>query len=419
MRKNKDWIWGGLFVLAAALTSCSAIEPGWHTISIQIGKRQLHLIDAIFSGSDPISSLLLPPTFIGPPSTISGFNCLAVNVVGPGISSTSNDPLNPGLFDSLLNRTSFCSYPGILVGPIPVTSQGEIFTLRVPSGPIRIAEMVGIQETTASVCSNQVPISNSDSSITSYFEIGRAVFDLKSDRKVEIHGDYNGLAAALQQGRKMNCKDPYSQMILSHPSLVSYWRLNEAGGTTATDYKGGIGPLAYTAATLAQPSGIVEPVGSSVSFNGGTSKADTPAGYFFTSGGVSFEAWVNMSSPCSAPKPLVYMRDNATAHVIRLGCDFSAGQGVPAFYLKAGGVTANLLAVGFPMNDSVWHHLVGTVDGANNVSIYFDGVQRGTTFAAFTGGWDVTGVPASTAIGFDMDTPSYFPGMIDEVAIYN
>jgi hypothetical protein len=69
------------------------------------------------------------------------------------------------------------------------------------------------------------------------------------------------------------------------------------------------------------------------------------------------------------------------------------------------------------LNDTNWHHVVGTNSGGgscsgSNLTIYVDGSQQGTSTAdASTNSWEDIGV------GWGQD--GYYPGTIDEIRLYN
>jgi hypothetical protein len=153
------------------------------------------------------------------PTSVSAFSCLGVNVLGPGIPDTSRNPEPDqiGLFGRLLRRESYCSYRGLLVGPLSVSAGGPqevAFTLS--SGAGRLIQLVGIQEIGGSnTCTSEfnlaVPeaVGPSGTPLDSqYFELGRAVVDLFSDQVITLSTEWNGLTAAEKLTRQMDCHQP-------------------------------------------------------------------------------------------------------------------------------------------------------------------------------------------------------------------
>ena len=133
---------GSGLVLAAmtgGLVACSldSVDRGVTIVvsvpgaSSLISKRSTEAIAAVGLTASP-----LPP-----PSAVSGFDCLGVNVTGPGIPDTSPNPdlSSMDFFPRLLARESYCSYRGILAGPVSssVTGAQEV-ALVVPAGSTRL-----------------------------------------------------------------------------------------------------------------------------------------------------------------------------------------------------------------------------------------------------------------------------------------
>jgi glucose/arabinose dehydrogenase len=70
-----------------------------------------------------------------------------------------------------------------------------------------------------------------------------------------------------------------------------------------------------------------------------------------------------------------------------------------------------------PGGDTGWHHLVGTLDATGAITLFFDGVARGTGSSPYTG--QASAVPFRIASGADDGaTATAWPGSIDEVAVY-
>jgi hypothetical protein len=150
------------------------------------------------------------------PAVVAAFDCLGVNVMGPGIPDTGLNPEpNPGLlFDRLLRRESYCSYRGMLAGPLVAgASQPQEVSLTIPPGASRLIQVVGIQE-----------IGGSNSCISEFnqavapvidpsgrplegeaYELGRAVVDLFSDRAITLSTEWNDLSNAQRLEREMSC----------------------------------------------------------------------------------------------------------------------------------------------------------------------------------------------------------------------
>lgn len=182
-------------VLATTFTACSldsADRSGKLTIRLSPTGSKV----ASFQRSSGMS-------FLGtPPASINAFSCIGINVMGPGIPDSSGNPKPdlPLLFDRLLRKESYCSYRGILRGPLlsSATTDQEI-SLLVPPGAPRLIQVIGIIEQGGSndcdrefnpgvppvLDGNGIPIEGEA------YELGRAVVDLFQDQTVSIAMDYD------------------------------------------------------------------------------------------------------------------------------------------------------------------------------------------------------------------------------------
>ena len=74
------------------------------------------------------------------------------------------------------------------------------------------------------------------------------------------------------------------------------------------------------------------------------------------------------------------------------------------------------------LNDGNWHHAVGTHTSSNSGSLYIDGALQGTGDNAAenrAGYWMIGAGNCGVATYFCSGTDYYFPGLIDEVRVYN
>lgn len=166
------------------------------------------------------------------PSSIAGFDCLAVNIVGPGIPKApqdhgDEDPV--AIANALLNPASpSCTYLGAHAGPIVKGPNGfpaqVELSLNVPAGPQRVIQVVGIKEpagvVTPKVCRPGGMGADDDEGV-GYYEITRRVLpSLNSSQSLAISSEWPTNDAA-RQSRRMNCGDgngpvgPMGPMILT------------------------------------------------------------------------------------------------------------------------------------------------------------------------------------------------------------
>lgn len=92
----------------------------------------------------------------------------------------------------------------------------------------------------------------------------------------------------------------YSDLILATPGLLSYYRLGEPSGTTASDATGNGRDLTYTSVTLGTTGLLTGDADTAATFNGSTSVAqvdNTTTMNFATGKAMSVEAWIKIAAP--------------------------------------------------------------------------------------------------------------------------
>ena len=140
-------------------------------------------------------------SILSAPSVTSSFDCLAVNVMGDGISSNAHKQTTDG---------KFCSYSGITSKPI-LFSENTIFDLKVPSGLARKIQVLGLVDASTGICKISQSIGDSKELSGTYdlaFELGSAVLDLFSNQKVSIQNEYDFLTPDEQKKRDVGCGQP-------------------------------------------------------------------------------------------------------------------------------------------------------------------------------------------------------------------
>ena len=221
-----------LTAVSSALVACSLS-------SVDHGAR---IVVRIEDRSEGPGARLAPVPFASttpPPTAVTGFDCIGVNVTGPGIPDTSRNPeTNLGaIFDDLMQRRSYCTYRGLLAGPISTQSAGaQEISLLVPPGSPRLVQLIGLKERNGSNdCYREFlnlpePSPGPSGKIEAdAFEIGRAVVNLTGDTTVSINADWNGLSAADQLAREVKCNDgavspsptPAPVTVSAGPSMIT------------------------------------------------------------------------------------------------------------------------------------------------------------------------------------------------------
>ncbi|GEM_PF-1811005 len=153
---------------------------------------------------------------IDAPTSISDFNCFAVNVTGEGIQS------NP---DALSDCSSTDNFAGVGVGIVSkgLFSRGQSITLDIPAGPKRNIDVYGIYPP-ANDCPGGASGASGSSSDSGYF-LGRATRDLSEPATVVIPISYSGASATI------TCTEPTPNSSGSSTSM--------AVGTRDTSFNNG------------------------------------------------------------------------------------------------------------------------------------------------------------------------------------
>lgn len=185
--------------------------------------------------------------------------------------------------------------------------------------------------------------------------------------------------------------------VVAPAGLIGWWR----GETTATDqFNSHNGTLQGNAAY------VPGKVGSAFSLDGVNSYVDLGA---WNAGATwSLEAWVN---PAAAPggRHTIF---GSLANCLDWGLELTDGQfGIQV--RQPGGCTLFLGSGVYPPLNR-WHHLAATCDGAI-AAVYVNGVLCGFTAVQSNYLGNATGL----RIGSSVCCGEYFPGLVDEVSIYN
>jgi hypothetical protein len=215
----------------------------------------------------------------------------------------------------------------------------------------------------------------------------------------------------------------YSTAILATTGLVSYWQLNETSGTTATDSKGtnnGTYTGGYTlGSTGLTTASSTTPLGTAVTFNGTTAYITVPNSTSLAiTSNVSAEAWVKFTSFSGSSYNIVEkaFTSNTNPYVNYSLTTDGSNSGKFSFGIAVGTTFYNALSNTIPTTGQ-WYHVVGTYDGTN-IRIYVNGLLDGIlpVTGSIRNDSQVLTIGAyhrGTSFG------QFFPGLIDEVAVYN
>jgi hypothetical protein len=423
------------------LSSCSFKSPDSARVTVRMAGPEAPPLQAL--------GFLSPGKMFGttatPPSTVGGFDCLAVNVMGDGIPPTphtcgctgsnctcGNDAATAyaNLPNNIAGKT-FCAYPGVtsVPQPVPSSTASETVSLAVPTGPQRIVEIVGIMDPTHVVCANPVPVGSSDDGGNSnYFELGRAIVDLFHSQAIAVPDTFDTLTPADQLAHQVNCGgggNSYANAVMGNPALVVYYPLNETSGNTANYAPGGsVFPQLTETGTTAGTAGPLKDSNDSgdnfaLLYSTGTGQALGLTTASLSLGSVSVEAWVNIpvGGSCGTSAGIFQLIKGALN--VQLNC---AGSGTLTFSLSDGTNTASITPSATTIIDGNWHHIVGSwVAGGNHApSLYMDGVDKTPTASTTPAAVGTIVFPVSTQVIVGLGANSLPIGSaVAQVALYS
>ena len=191
----------------------------------------------------------------------------------------------------------------------------------------------------------------------------------------------------------------YSNRVIAD-GASHYWRLGEASGTTAVASVGGANGTISGGVTLGQAGAIADGT-SAMAFNGTTGKVQM-AGPVTLPLTCTIEAWVKKSL-LAGDYTIFSTRGLGTGDTVVL----YLANGIPAYYATLGGGSGILR-----VDDGQWHHLIYVLTPTTG-SVYVDGVLSRTE--AFSRSTPSVG---GASMAWDQPNPQWFPGALDDVAIY-
>jgi hypothetical protein len=196
--------------------------------------------------------------------------------------------------------------------------------------------------------------------------------------------------------------DSYNKVVRAD-SPKAYWRLGEASGTTALDEQGLINGTYNGSPTLGVVGPLVGDPNTAVAF--GTSKSVTVTFVAGLAVGDVFsaECWFRVTGGSGTNRKLI-QHGSGNGWLIAMRTDNTVQVGMDANPFWAESSIA--------ITDSNWHHVVAVKSGQSIRKIYIDGAD----VTVLTG--TVTHTNASGALAIGSGSGEYFPGEIDEVAVY-
>jgi len=234
--------------------------------------------------------------------------------------------------------------------------------------------------------------------------------------EVAIYNTTLSSSAILAHYNASQLKDTYSDVILAETSLVSYWKLAEGSGTTATDSKGTNTATYNGTFTLGQTSPGKYMKGG-VLLDGSTGYAEAPtASNLHPTSALSLEAWVKFTSLPSNYKSIAgcgYSSNSSPYSDYTLGVDNTNRLKVN---INIGGTSQGIVHSADPVVGT-WYHMVMTYDGTT-LKFYLNGTLSSSLAASGTVG--NSGQPFEIGrYNRGGSTGENFPGTISNVAVYN
>ncbi len=180
---------------------------------------------------------------------------------------------------------------------------------------------------------------------------------------------------------------------------VGYWNFDETSGTTATDGSGSNNGTLAGGAKFAPGQ-----FGNAIDFSANSAAKVTTSGLSAGSGARTWSLWANFSSQAASLSRFLLIDKAAGASLV----NYAGSMTFTLTYNGSNTIQSSNYTTG------VWHHVAGVYDGAGNASLYVDGQLIGSR-----SDWGVQTMGTGPGIGNTSAGGQNFPGLIDEVAIYN
>jgi hypothetical protein len=205
----------------------------------------------------------------------------------------------------------------------------------------------------------------------------------------------------------------WAQEPLAPQGPVSYWKFDEASGSTAGNavtgapsgsYQGGVSISSNV------PPAITYPDLHSLSFNGTDAVLNVPNFGTFTA--MSVSVWIYRTGSTGARQSVISFKETAGGFVLSLNENGSSEY--PRIWLNQGSWQYKENPVAIPLN--AWTHVAATYDNTN-LRLYINGVESAP---ATTLSGNMTEPSALTGIGARNSLDQHwYPGLIDDARIYS
>jgi hypothetical protein len=201
--------------------------------------------------------------------------------------------------------------------------------------------------------------------------------------------------------------DGYQGIVTGVGGLIGYWRLNETVGTSAADTSGAAHTGTYAGGvTLGVTGPLADPTNFAATFDGVDDKVTIGGGNVTIGATFSIEAWIKTTTALGVPVFSNRTSNAASDSSVYFGL---SGGKVLAFVNGVANLLSNAL-----VNTGAWVHVVWTCSGGTVSNIYINGVLDSAFGHIAKGSFGGPGFIAWDA----GNATQWFPGSIDEVAIY-
>jgi hypothetical protein len=196
---------------------------------------------------------------------------------------------------------------------------------------------------------------------------------------------------------------------------VSYWRLGESSGTSATDSKGGRTGTYTNGPTLSQNGALAADADTATGLDGSNDYVNVPWAAALNPAQYTLELWARPTGAANTWRTAAstWQQNGADWQGYALGLDDTNH-----WMAQTGNGTVAVAVTGPTVVYNTWTHVVETYDGAT-LRLYVDGASAGslatTSYAAAPS-------PMAFEIGAEYSggtRVAFFPGQIDDVAFYN
>jgi len=192
----------------------------------------------------------------------------------------------------------------------------------------------------------------------------------------------------------------------------TWWRFDDASGSTAADSSGGGNPGTLTNT----PTWTTGQSGTALTFNGSTNYVAGASRAVHTNASLTVAAWVYLNSTASDG----YAVSQNGTHTAAFTLGFDSASSKFAFRMSNSDIVGATIKTQFSRVVAAghWYHLVGVYDtSASKIYLYVNGA--GTGNSTKTVNWDATG-PLQAGRGYLDDAwAGYLNGKVDDVRVYD